>query len=407
MMGEANMMKIYIVLVSLVATQSIQAQQHLPGGQTPPTPPKPLYLPEEDQKYQDDLQMQITTPSGTLQELFAIRPPAIQVTKGVRSYSAPESPETTSPGTPGKHSPSLGKAAKILGTNNLPTIRPAYANSLKLSPKSPRHRQQQLSDPLLFTNSAAAEQFMDYIARGDLANVIAGMNYQFVDINQPVATSYGRTPFEKSIDLNQIKIAQHMIHNGAQIYRKNSTYEQQTPFDRAIELGRNEIIKSMLEKNGSIALLINAQNNRDETPLLRAALYGNKELVKFLLEKGALKDVGDKNKITPLMGAAMAGNSEIVQLLLKNGAWPDLQDSNGWTALMWAEKRKKHDVVKALLKASARKDIKSFGRKVIFDRLAAENDKLPVQNRLSDEQLEQQASQWANVTYHDIKRNSQ
>lgn len=368
-------MKVNVYLRSYISLMFIFVNMH--ASQTPPpVPKKPAVVPEDA-----PLQIQLTSPKGSSNKLNARRPASLD--KASRLLGI----------TPEHRTPPSAKASKILGTT-------FESESDEKQQDAPARRMVRSSAPLMFTNSDAAVRLMGDISDGNLESVKNVMNYNTVNINEPVAEFDGQTPFERAIDLNQKDIAIYMIYHGADLTRKNRF--GQTPAEMAINLNRTDITPYIIEQ-----LPFEELDKKDATgkPLLvRTSELGNVDLVELLIKRGALVRMTDATGATPLIAAARLGHAAVVKKLLHYLSPLDAQDKRGFTALMWATLENKGDVVDILKKAGANDTLKSYNTKAILDQLTIENDLLPVEKRRSDRELQAEASRTASITYSDIKK---
>ncbi|EET02674.1 Hypothetical protein GL50581_61 [Giardia duodenalis ATCC 50581] len=133
----------------------------------------------------------------------------------------------------------------------------------------------------------------------------------------------------------------------------------------AAALGDTDMVSQHLDergqtdKQGRTALILAAQNGRDEvvkflmkhesgvsgwTSLICTAYLGDVDAVRDNLHEKGCKDIDGK---TALMWAARQGHTEVVRLLGEHEG--GVQDSNGMTALMWAAHNGHTECVKLLL----------------------------------------------------------
>lgn len=155
----------------------------------------------------------------------------------------------------------------------------------------------------------------------------------------------GNTPLHDAARFGQIRIAQVLFDNGADVYARNVFGE--TPIDLAIKTRQKKMVDLLHLKE-----------------LCVAAEKGNKKTVLRLLNKGVKVDGNIYSGLKvyydarPIDYAAMGGHSEVVSLLISRGAkvnWHNTQSgSSGYTALMYGERHK--DVVNVLIAHGARVD---------------------------------------------------
>ncbi len=194
---------------------------------------------------------------------------------------------------------------------------------------------------------------------------------------------YATTPLLKAAEFGSIKIIQHLIENGADIYQTNNDLDtplclaiknrhaqatefllnigsdlnatniyHQTPILLAIQQGSLSILRSVLTH--STEYRIHAKNDNNETILMLAIQRKSKKMVRWILHAAPTLDVNakSKNEETALMMAVKTKSTPIVKILLRQR--PDIdvnaRSKNHHTALMMAAEMKLSNIIKVLLK---------------------------------------------------------
>jgi ankyrin repeat protein len=164
---------------------------------------------------------------------------------------------------------------------------------------------------------------------------------------------YTNTPLIESCSRGNLKVAQLLLDNGADINaKKRNTGE--TALMEATSIDHKEIVELLLDHGADI----NDKDDHGDTTLFYASSQASIEIVKLLIDRGA--DVYAKNNRdeTALMKAScnFSDDLQIAQLLLDCGVDINAKDNNGKTAVKEAENNRRFELVKFLLAKGAKSD---------------------------------------------------
>jgi ankyrin repeat protein len=156
------------------------------------------------------------------------------------------------------------------------------------------------------------------------------------------------TPLHTCAYHGDIKMAQLLIQNGANIFVFNSNNE--IPLHLAVDdYPSDEMLTLLLDSGAEISGKCMAGGK----VLRMAAQNGSASMVQLLLDRGAVATSSESNGVTPLHGAARKGTAATVRLLLSAGADIEATDSKNFTPLHWAVHFSNTEVVEALLQSGA------------------------------------------------------
>ncbi|KAF4857247.1 Ankyrin-1 [Colletotrichum siamense] len=194
-------------------------------------------------------------------------------------------------------------------------------------------------------------------------------------------TSYGDTAVLLACYLDETKVLEILIKNGANIFTWNKT-NKSTGLHISAGRGNLPLIDVILasDAHGS---LVNETDKNGNTPLLVALYEGNSSAAEILLKRGARPETANANKSTPLHVAIDNGCSEVARMLLtdymanpktlgfrgktalhhiaarglgdllpfviETGKPDDLRDQDGFTPLHYAAAYNRHDFISDLV----------------------------------------------------------
>ena len=153
---------------------------------------------------------------------------------------------------------------------------------------------------------------------------------------------------------------------------------ERKPVDEIFTQARNgelEALRTRLETDPEAVDLV---DNIARTPLHMAAWAGNLSIVQLLMSNGATVDAAALDNMTPLQFAAGNCHAEVCSALLAEGADPNIANSKtGKTPLMSALNKLSLATVQALMEAGADPEVKTAGRKSVFDFMQRKEAELP------------------------------
>ncbi|MDP0562568.1 MAG: ankyrin repeat domain-containing protein [Candidatus Endonucleobacter sp. (ex Gigantidas childressi)] len=153
---------------------------------------------------------------------------------------------------------------------------------------------------------------------------------------------------------NHVNIAEFLISNGADIYRRS--VKGFSALHIACAYGSLDMAKFLL-KNGAETESMDAKGN---TPLIYAAYYGNLDLVKFLFDQNANINARSGLGKNILHMAVIKGHKNVVEFLLGKGFSIDDQTRAGHTAFQLACLTGHKEIAEYLLEKKATFDDNSL-----------------------------------------------
>lgn len=154
------------------------------------------------------------------------------------------------------------------------------------------------------------------------------------------------TPLQSAAYKGQLKIAEFLLANGAEIDGRGRIGGP-TPLFEAVRSGNKAMTEFLLSKGA------NMQPANDKTPLHLAAEKGFTAIVESLLAHKADPNVTEGSARTPLHVAIIYDHGAVAQLLLANKAEVNAKDNQGETPLHYAAANGKKDLVQLLLEHKA------------------------------------------------------
>lgn len=178
-----------------------------------------------------------------------------------------------------------------------------------------------------------------------------------------VPDKLGHTPLMNAAQKGFVRIAEELIHRGADVSACNSSGKSSIIL-AAFE-GHVPTLELLLRENANIH-----QRDRSGMDALHGAVTGDQAgAVEYLLTAGAPVEGHDASGWTPLIrNASISGNADVARVLIKHGADPNARDTTHKTALMTAALGGHEELVKVLLAAGADPSIESEhgGRAIDF-----------------------------------------
>ena len=193
-------------------------------------------------------------------------------------------------------------------------------------------------------------------ARGDSTRVrelVADRRREGKDVGSLVnARAHGWTPLHEASNRGHAEAVAALVAGGAvvdQVIRSNGM----TPLIIASELGHKEAIKVLLAVGASVQ---RAMDNGG-TALMAACHGGHRDVAELLLNRGANVGQASPDGITALLLASQDGHRDVVELLLDRGADVRQANKDGMTALMAARHAERSDVVALLLSRGTQRSL--------------------------------------------------
>jgi len=440
-----------LVLILILVVQKTEGSQNGNGKLIPPPPTTPPPVPAKIVNRKPSLMVytdMASIPEISLSQAFMPQAPV---------------PLTSMPLTP---TISQIPAVSPIPVSPIPMQRP-----LSITVTSPQGTNvSTFSQP----DSSVTDELMKFIDEDRYHFALAYIKHHFADINAPVQSYNGESPFYRAVKMGRFDMVQAMLDHGAQPLSAN-LLTGESPLELAKRLNHNDIYEFLLKRltpeerqaalgqtiaapkphhkkaislqfmpqdvtplfarqrsdsnhganhttvdqaiefnhtDNATALIkklnvaeINRKNANGQTYLYRVVKNSNKALAKLLLDKGASPDLADSNGVTPLMIAAMDGNKDILNLLIQHKAKLDMQDRFGWTALMWSALRNQEDSALALIKAGAQTSLESFSPNAVSKILSVENAQKRSGRKMSDDEIDTEASKWGNKKFLTINEN--
>ncbi|KAJ5355898.1 hypothetical protein N7517_010507 [Penicillium concentricum] len=167
-------------------------------------------------------------------------------------------------------------------------------------------------------------------------------------------TTSSKENFIAAVKANQLQVVQNLLSKGADANSQNT--EGQTALMAAVSFGHEPITRLLLEYGANI----NTRAMKGETALAIAAARGYDRLVRILVASGASLDAGKGTGKTALSQASTYGQDRIVELLLDCGADIDAVNNTGETALALAALNGNMRVARLLLDRRANVDFMRY-----------------------------------------------
>ena len=144
----------------------------------------------------------------------------------------------------------------------------------------------------------------------------------------------GETPLFRAFERQNIKMANLLVDNGADVNAKEGGYGG-TPMHLAAAIFDKQFAELLISNGAKVN--VKTRNYRFDgppwAPIHLAAFVGNKDLVELLIIKGVDVNTKDEGGWTPLIYAAMNGHKEIAELLIAKGADVNAKLDDGRTPL--------------------------------------------------------------------------
>ncbi len=140
----------------------------------------------------------------------------------------------------------------------------------------------------------------------------------FVNKNRGIINTHsidGFTPLGLAVYFRNIKIAEYLIANGADVNLVSINDFKVMPIHSAVSIKDLNLTKLLLDNDADV----NAKQSGGFTPLHQAANRGDSDLLELLIKHGADVNALTDLQQTPLQIANDAGNDEAIDVLINNG----------------------------------------------------------------------------------------
>ncbi len=241
-------------------------------------------------------------------------------------------------------------------------------------------------------DSHKADELMKLIDEDRYHFAYAYIKHKLADINAPVQSYQGESPFYRAVKMDRFDIVQAMMDHGAQPNIANLATGE-TPLELARSLNHNEIYEFLAKRLAPIQeeeaagrsmaapvvhhkkasslqfmphdvdLLLSRQRSdshgmQSDATVDQAIEFNHTDNATTLIKKLSAAELNKKNAPgqTYLYRVVKNGNNTLAELLIKRGASLDLADNNGITPLMIAAMDCNKDVLNLLIKNKAKLD---------------------------------------------------